>query len=283
MAFAAPDNEGLLSQLTPQEQSEYKRWRGKAEAAAAAKPYLKTEVYTHYLHDYIDAAVGHKAHMEDFKKRAAAANIPLDKKALDAESSKFKNEFAARFQRDVLPGYGPQGQEAWTALAEKMERPNLLTGGIKQVYNSEEGGFQWGGIVGGIVGAFAAAKLTGFSLGGLFSGELDLFSILGMVVGVGMGAVTGNMIGNWMGPGSSERKPFPGTDIATKQPEKSAGTEVAQKPSLSSVLPGYTTSCAGPPFTVVNPDGSVPLPPSGVPHKPKGPVKPGMPPQGNPR
>ncbi len=181
MAFTAPDNEHLLSNMTRPQEVRYRQFRDAAEKAAMMRPDLDQSANTKFLHDYLDAAVKNTAEQQRIMNEAKSRNIPLTVPAMRMTERRMQTEFQQEFINHTLPSYGPEGKEAFSVMSKNMTGGGIVEGAIKQFYDSDNKGIQYAGIIGGVLGAFLANKATGGFGGGLFG-------IASMIIGPIIGA-----------------------------------------------------------------------------------------------
>lgn len=198
MDVQLPDNRHLLGQLSSDEQKAYLKWENAMKKTAAKHTYLNTSIYTEFLHDYLESAANHRAYFEEKKAQdneLRKQGVRVDPKVV-ADTSKgmvrnFRDDFNAK-----LKDRGVASQESWNALAEEMQGPSILGGISKQFYDSDKGGLQWGGIIGGLVGGFFAYKK--FAGGGGWLGGIAV--VLASLAGAWLVNKGTDLVSGWMKP-----------------------------------------------------------------------------------
>ena len=103
-----------------------------------------------------------KIYNEEFPKYRS----DVDKAFLDPDVATLRADLAAakkdafmRMSRRI--GGLPGGNEAYQLIGQEAEgNGNIITQGVKKVYDSERGGIQWGGLLGMIGGGLLLSQLT---------------------------------------------------------------------------------------------------------------------------
>lgn len=221
MELVSPNNENLLEQLTPNEKAHYGNYRAAAERVSRDRPDLKTDVFTRFLKDYLDAATAHRQEIAGMEQRAANANVPLSTQAVRQRSVQMKYGFMNEFVKETLPQYGADGKEAFDIMANKLRRPGIMESLMKNIYDSDMGGWQVGGIIGAVVGFIAGKKLTG----GATTIRDRILTVITTIAGAWMFKKAAHAIG----PSTPEldTPPFPSTGTPASAPAPAAPVKPA--------------------------------------------------------
>lgn len=223
MPIEAPRNANLLDSLGPKDQAEYRRINQAMARVEQRNPGMNTGVYTAYLENWLNGALAHQQAMEDLKNRAEAAQIPLNRNAIQHESVKIRRQFMEDFMQNELPRHGKAGQFAFRELGKEMDT-NVLNTVTRNVYDPSEGGIQWGGIIGAVLGG-----MLGFMTGGGLNSWVGIAALAAGILG---GSWLGNKAGDWIGGKMGGGQAAPGAEpqpVQSRQPQQQLSPEAQRR------------------------------------------------------
>lgn len=134
-------------------------------------------------------------------------------------------EITKNIRSGVVAGHA-DGDKAWAAVAEEMRPKSIFEPVIKQVYDSEKGGWQGAGMIGGLLGLGAAAILTN-------GGSMGWEGLIALVLLPASFAWGANKLSEFMSKPSTGSGPAatPGIPTVQRAQERENGTVAVNEPA----------------------------------------------------
>lgn len=127
---------------------------GTVELAAAKNPSIPLPVFAAIADEH------NRLHTQLVKEFHQAWDKSPTPGILDANLNSMRTKYAVALREKIHAEHGEDGIKALQAVTKGMQSPSIFSGPLKTFYNSENGGMQWAGIIGGLTAAFAGFKLT---------------------------------------------------------------------------------------------------------------------------
>jgi hypothetical protein len=154
--------------------------------------------------------------------------VPADRRTLNKAALHLQDSMNGTIQQAVADKHGELGKEVLTEFNRRTSSPTIIGGVTRQFFDRDDGGMQWGGILGAVIGG-----LLGWSmLGGAGFGTL-------LTVG---GILLATLAGGWAGNKAADTisdffaptpKPIGDAPAATKAPTPAAEKENTISPELA--------------------------------------------------
>ena len=154
------------------------------EVAAAKNPTINENVFRAYI-DEVNRVQPHMA-----KEIRVAFESTLNPTLRNLEINKIRTKYGEEVRDNIFKEYGrgddDAGKQAMLAVAREAQPQSMFAGPVKAIFNSENGGPQWGGIIGGLGAAVGGYFLT--------QGAGSFLNILGTLAVTAIGAYVGHSL-----------------------------------------------------------------------------------------
>lgn len=231
MSSATPRNEHLLSQLSQEPRDTYARIAAATEKLIAERPDF-APAYQEYRQAWLEHAIKSDRRVMQVRREVEAKGV----RPQYADLKKMRDNDANAFASDVnrrMAKYGQTGDEAGKALEGELNK-SVGSGIVSNVYDKSQGGVQWGGVAGALLGGLLLMNMAGGT--GTWFG---IFAIaVGALAGSWLGDMAGDAVRNKMNANQTKKSdtPAPGKGKA-QQPEVSPE---AMERAKRAVLDGST-------------------------------------------
>ncbi len=180
------------------------------ETAAARNPEIKPEIFQAIVTE------NNRLHEALVAEQVQAYQDSPTPGMLQQNINTIKTKYATLLRDKIYKDYGDEGNAALSAVSKEMRGESVFAGPVKMLYNSENGGLQWGGVLSGV-----SAALLGYNLTGGMGGIMQILAT------VAIGAA-GAYIGHKVIDGTPEPLKLPDFDSASKDPVAPARDRVRE-------------------------------------------------------
>jgi hypothetical protein len=193
----------ILPKLPPHRFESYMQWKRAAIDVERRNPELDTSINTQFLSDYLDASLRNSRIVEAELTKAKNNGVIPDRRAYAELDRKLDVDFIISQQKKT---HGKQATDQGIAQSKLFEAmrgesvPEVIAG---QFYNSEKGGMQWGGVIGGALAGFLIFR----QMGGMAGGAIGLIvTAIAAVAGAWLVNRSIEKVGNYMGEKKYDRQ-----------------------------------------------------------------------------
>ncbi len=156
------------------------------DTAAAKNPTIKRGAFKAYIAE-IDNAFPRMS--EEITQAYVDNDIKPDNTRLNGKIDEIRTRYGMSIRDKIYADFKGEGAAAMRAVAVERQPTSIFSGPIKAVYNSENGGVQWAGVVGGGLAGYLGYRMT--------KGMNTIVSVLGTV---GLGAAGAYLANRFIDP-----------------------------------------------------------------------------------